>query len=177
MDLINAQYTMRQNERNIFYATRLARDALDLEFPLDTNTPSVHVLNWGRKLNMPPACTIMALIYLRVLRAADSALTKRDNFTAVTLCVALMVAYKMAFGSTKTLKYFSLISGIHQEELKACEILFMKAHAWDVNITKEQFASASEQLEHAEQLRNWRMECGLTQCVERLRLEKKQRRI
>jgi hypothetical protein len=177
MDLIDAEYTMCRNVRNIEHSTQLACDALDLEFPLDTNTPSVHILNWDCKMTIPPACTIMALIYLRVLRAADSALTKRENFTAVTLCVALMVAYKMVLCSTKTLKYFALISGIPQEELKACEILFMQARAWNVFITPAQFAGACEQLEHGEQLRMWRMEAGLTQCVQRLRLQKKQLRI
>ena len=177
MDLIDAEYTMLRNVRNLFHSTKLARNALDLEFPLDTNTPSVHILNWGHKMTIPPACTIMALIYLRVLRAADSALTKRDNFAAVTLCVALMVAYKMVLCSTKTLKHFAIISGIPQEELKACEILFMQARVWNVFITPAQFAGTCEQLEHGEQLRMWRMEAGLTQCVQRLRLQKKQRRI
>ena len=171
MDLVDAKETMSQDVENIEYASILALQALDQEFPLRKKASSQYLGYLGRNIVIPESCTIMVLIYLRRLRAAGSALTVEENFTTLTLCVTLMMAYKFIYGCAKTNKSFARVSGITLKKLNACEILFLQAQVWNVFITPEEFSEACVQLEHAQELRRWRNECGIANCVQRLRQE------
>lgn len=170
MDLVDAENNMAEDVENIKYASILALQAIDREFPLRKKTSSEYVRFLRRNVVIPEACTIMVLIYLRRMRAAGSAMTTEEPFTSLKLCVALMVVVKYHVGGKFTTGLFAHASGLPLKMLNACEILFLQAHAWNVHITPEEFADTCAQLEHAEELRKClRNECGLARCVQRLR--------
>jgi hypothetical protein len=174
MDLIIAKNTMFQDVENIHHATNLARLALDSEFPLHKKASSDYIAYLGRQFVIPKACTIMVLIYLRKMRAAGSALTTEEKFSALTLCVALMVAFKLTSFAKTITGHFAHVSGFPLKKLNDYEILFLQAHAWNVHITPEEFAETCAQLElaeRAEELRKRRFESCLARCVKRLRIE------
>ena len=166
---------MSQDVENIEYASILALQALDQEFPLRKKASSEYLGYLDRRIVIPESCTVMVLIYLRRLRAAGSALTVEENFTSLTLCVTLMMAYKFICGRSKTNKSFARVSGITLTKLDACEILFLQEQAWNVFITPEEFSEACAQLERVQQVRMWRIEDGLACTVQRFRQEKKRR--
>jgi hypothetical protein len=165
MDLVDAENNMLGAVENIKYASILALQAIDREFPLRKKTSSEYVSFLRRNVVIPEACTIMVLIYLRRMRAVEP-------LTSLTLCVALMVAVKYHVMKRFSTGLFAHASGLALKKLKDCESLFLVAHEWNMHITPEEFAETCAQLEHAEELRKClRNECGLARCVQRLREE------
>ena len=145
MDLAAIIEIMPEDVRISAFAT-LVGAALDDEFPLSPVSPSALIGKWMKVYVTPAECPMLTLIYLRNLRASDADLTKKDNFNALTLCAAFMVAFKFSFASKGTSKRFAEFFELSFSDINRCERLFLTAHHWNMYIHEHVWDVRCEQL-------------------------------